>query len=113
MDLLAYEDLSVRASLATGVAAVRSDDEVAGRMLELLAAQPGTPVEAAADQLGVSPQRVHRALDDLVDAHLAQRDGQGDYRLPALVSDYAAELAALGHVAARKATNRRFDPLAA
>ncbi|MFJ8582048.1 BTAD domain-containing putative transcriptional regulator [Micromonospora sp. NPDC093277] len=113
LDLLAYEDLSVRASLATGVAAVRSDDEVAVRMLELLAAQPDTPLETAATQLGVSPQRVHRALDDLVDAHLAQRDGHGDYRLPALVRDYAAELAAVAQVPTRRATNRRFDPLAA
>ncbi|MFG2056124.1 BTAD domain-containing putative transcriptional regulator [Micromonospora sp. NPDC048930] len=113
LDLLAYEDLSVRASLATGVAAVRSDDEVAGRLLELLAAQPGTPVESVATQLGVSPQRVHRALDDLVDAHLAQRDGHGDYRLPALVRDYAAELAAVAQVPARPVANRRFDPLAA
>lgn len=113
LDLLAYEDLSVRASLATGVAAVRSDDEVAGRMLELLAARPDTPVETAATQLGVSPQRVHRALDDLVDAHLAQRTGHGDYQLPALVRDYAAELAGVPQVTARTATNRRFDPLAA
>ncbi|MFR9780493.1 BTAD domain-containing putative transcriptional regulator [Micromonospora sp. MS34] len=110
LDLLAYEDLSVRASLATGVAAVRSDDEVAGRLFELLAAQPDTPVERAATQLGVSPQRVHRALDDLVDAHLAQRDGHGDYRLPALVRDYAAELA---QVPTCRMANRRFDPLAA
>ncbi|MEU8337109.1 AfsR/SARP family transcriptional regulator [Micromonospora tulbaghiae] len=113
LDLLAYEDLSVRASLAAGVAVVRSDDELAGRMLELLAARPGTPVHTAADQLGVSPQRVHRALDDLVDAHLAQRDGHGDYRLPTLVSDYAAELAAVGQVSVRETTEQRFDPRAA
>ncbi|MCZ7428544.1 AfsR/SARP family transcriptional regulator [Micromonospora sp. WMMA1949] len=113
LDLLAYEDLSVRASLATGVAVVRSDDELAGRMLELLAARPGTPVHTAADQLGVSPQRVHRALDDLVDAHLAQRDRHGAYRLPTLVSDYAAELAAVGHVSVREAAEQRFDPRAA
>ncbi|MEV4693182.1 AfsR/SARP family transcriptional regulator [Micromonospora echinospora] len=113
LDLLAYEDLSVRASLATGVAVVRSDDELAGRMLELLGARPGTPVHTAADQLGVSPQRAHRALDDLVDAHLAQRDRHGGYRLPTLVSDYAAELAAVGHVSVREAAEHLFDPWAA
>ncbi|MGC4897415.1 BTAD domain-containing putative transcriptional regulator [Micromonospora sp. DT31] len=113
LDLLAFEDLSVRASLATGVTAVRSDDEVAGRVLELLAAEPGTLVEAAADQLGVTAHRVRRALDDLVDAHLAQRDGHGDYRLPTLVSDYAAELAARGRVPARATTGRWFGPLTA
>ncbi|WP_143728169.1 hypothetical protein [Micromonospora cremea] len=96
LDLLAYEDLSVRASLAKGVAAVRTDDEVAGRLLELLGASPDAPivVERTAAQLGASAQRVRQALEHLADAHLVQREGPGGYRLPALVRDYAAELAA-------------------
>ncbi|MET8232185.1 BTAD domain-containing putative transcriptional regulator [Micromonospora sp. NPDC005298] len=94
LDLLAYEDLSVRASLAAGVAAVRSDDELAGRLLELLATQPDHPalLDRAAAQLGVSIQRLHRALEGLVDAYLVHR-AAGRYTLPALVRDYAAELA--------------------
>lgn len=97
LDLLAYEDLSVRASLAIGVAVVRSEDEVAGRLFELLGASPEAPavVDRAATQLGVSSQRVRQALEDLVEAHLLYRDGPGGYRLPALVGEYAAELAAV------------------
>ncbi|MBQ0901309.1 AfsR/SARP family transcriptional regulator [Micromonospora sp. U21] len=97
LDLLTYEDLSVRASLATGVAVVRSEDEVAGRLFELLGASPEAPamVDRAATHLGVSSQRVRQALEDLVEAHLLYRDGPGGYRLPALVGDYAAELAAV------------------
>ncbi|MER7333986.1 MULTISPECIES: AfsR/SARP family transcriptional regulator [unclassified Micromonospora] len=95
LDLLAYEDLSVRASLAAGVAVVRTEDEVAGLLLELLGACPEAPAEVdqAATQLGVTSQRVHKALEDLVDAHLLHRDRRGVYRLPALVRDFAAEMA--------------------
>ncbi|WP_433113861.1 BTAD domain-containing putative transcriptional regulator [Micromonospora sp. CA-246542] len=95
LDLLAYEDLSVRASLAAGVAAVRSDDEVAGRLLELLATQPDHPalLDHAAAQLGVSTRRLRRALEGLVDAHLIDRVSAGGYSVPALVRDYAVELA--------------------
>jgi DNA-binding SARP family transcriptional activator len=113
LDLLAYEDLSVRSSLATGVAAVRAEDDVAGQLLELLATPPHLPLESIAARLGVSPQRVHHALDNLVDVHLAQRDGEGGYQLPALVRDYAAELAAVAHVCPRPLGGRRLDPLAA
>lgn len=96
LDVLTYEDLSVRASLVTAVAVVRSENEVAGRLFRLLGASPEAPavVDRTATQLGVPSQRVRKALEDLVEAHLLYRDGPGNYRLPALVGEYAAELAA-------------------
>ncbi|MFF5056200.1 BTAD domain-containing putative transcriptional regulator [Micromonospora sp. NPDC000663] len=113
LDLLAYEDLSVRASLAAGVAAVRSDDEVAGRLLEFLATQPDHPalLDWAAAHLGVSNQRLRRALEGLVDAYLVHC-AAGRYTLPALVRDYAAELA-LPPTPMRPLTKRRVHPPAA
>ena len=97
LDLLTYDDLSVRASLAAGVAVVASQDEVVGQLLELLAACPEAPatVDRAAAQLGVSTERIRRAMEDLVDAHLVTRDGPTRYWLPALVREYAAELSAV------------------
>ncbi|XBT81658.1 BTAD domain-containing putative transcriptional regulator [Micromonospora sp. HUAS YX12] len=94
LDLLSYDDLSVRASLAAAVAVVASEDEVAGRLFELLAACPEAPaaVDRAAAQLGESAERIRRAMEGLVDAHLVARDDSARYRLPALVRDYAAEL---------------------
>ncbi|SCF08409.1 DNA-binding transcriptional activator of the SARP family [Micromonospora purpureochromogenes] len=96
LDLLAFGDQSVRASLAAGVAAVRSGDEVAGRILALLGETPDAAAapDRTAARLGVSAERVWRALEDLVDAHLVSRDERAGYRLPALVDDYVAELAA-------------------
>ncbi|MGN9805036.1 BTAD domain-containing putative transcriptional regulator [Micromonospora sp. L32] len=115
LDLLDYEDLSVRASLAAVVAAVRAEDEVAGQLLVLLGAAPDAPLQPdrAARQLGVSASRLRRALDDLVDAHLVHRDEPGRYRLPGLVREYAAELTAARPVAAHPLTGWRVDPLAA
>lgn len=112
LDLLAYEDLSVRASLAAGVAAVRSGDEVAGRLLELLGESPDAPAlpERTAALLGVSAQRARHALERLVDSHLIHRDERGGYRLPALVRDYVVELAA---VPQHPSTGWRVDPVAA
>ncbi|MEU5943244.1 AfsR/SARP family transcriptional regulator [Micromonospora sp. NPDC047548] len=115
LDLLDYEDLSVRASLATVVAAVRSDDEAAARLLTLLGAAPDAlrRPERVARQLGITGTRLRRTLDDLLDAHLVQRDEPGGYRLPALVREYAAELADVPTVLAHPLTGRRGDPLAA
>ncbi|MGK5441501.1 BTAD domain-containing putative transcriptional regulator [Micromonospora sp. URMC 105] len=115
LDLLDYEDLSVRASLAAVVAAVRAEDEVAGQLLMLLGAAPDAPLQPdrAARQLGVSAVRLRRALDDLVDAHLVHRDEPGRYRLPGLVREYAAELTAAPPFAAHPLTGWRVDPLAA
>ncbi|KAB1908956.1 AfsR/SARP family transcriptional regulator [Micromonospora sp. AMSO1212t] len=94
LDLLSYDDLSVRASLAAAVAVVASEDEVAGRLFELLAACPEAPaaMDRAAAELGESTERIRRAMEGLVDAHLVARDSSARYRLPALVRDYAAEL---------------------
>ncbi|RKN21999.1 hypothetical protein D7147_04420 [Micromonospora musae] len=112
LDLLAYEDLSVRARVATAVAAVRFADEVAGRLLEQLGEAPDAPVlpERSAARLGVSVHRVWQALEELADAHLLRRDDPAGYRLPALVRDYAAELA---KVSAPTLTGWRIDPVAA
>ncbi|PZG23822.1 hypothetical protein C1I95_02790, partial [Micromonospora craterilacus] len=119
LDLLTYDDLSMRASLAAGVAVVASEDEVVGRLLELLAACPEAPaaVDRAAAQLGVSSERVRRAMEDLVDAHLVTRDGSTRYWLPALVREYIAELSAVpsgpapkGRVAGGSLTLRPPDP---
>ncbi|MER7415776.1 AfsR/SARP family transcriptional regulator [Micromonospora peucetia] len=117
LDLLDYEDLSVRASLDTVVAAVRADDEVAGRLLALLGAAPDAlrQPERVARQLGISGARMGRALDDLADAHLLQihQNEPGGHLLPALVREYAAELAAVPTVAAHSLTGSRVDPRAA
>ncbi|MER5337386.1 hypothetical protein [Micromonospora sp. NPDC002717] len=114
LDLLDYEDLSVRASLATVVAAVRADDEVAGRLLALLGTAPDVlfQPERVVRQVGTSAARLRRALDNLADAYLVHRDEPGGYRLPALVREYAAELAAEPTPAA-PLTVRRVDPLVA
>ncbi|MFG3422496.1 BTAD domain-containing putative transcriptional regulator [Micromonospora sp. NPDC048063] len=115
LDVLDYDDLSVRASLAAVVAAVRADDEVAGRLLALLGAAPDALLqpERVARQLGISAARMRRALDDLADAHLVCRDEQGRHRLPALVREYAAEMAAEPTVAANPLTGWRVEPFAA
>ncbi|MER7473195.1 transcriptional regulator, partial [Micromonospora sp. NPDC000018] len=115
LDVLDYDDLSVRASLAAVVAAVRADDEVAGRLLTLLGAAPDALLqpERVARQLGISAARLRRALDDLADAHLVCRDEQGRHRLPALVREYAAEMAAEPTVAANPLTGWRVESFAA
>ncbi|MFD2767081.1 AfsR/SARP family transcriptional regulator [Micromonospora eburnea] len=115
LDLLADEDLSVRASLASTVAAVRAEDELAGPILALLGAHPDTPdlVDRAATQLGVSTQRIRRALDSLVDAHLLAPDGSAGHRLPALVREYLAELAAVPATPPYALAGPRINPVAA
>ncbi|MEV4664581.1 BTAD domain-containing putative transcriptional regulator [Micromonospora echinofusca] len=117
LDLLDYEDLSVRGSLTTAVAAVRADDEMAGRILALLGAAPDAlrQPERVARQLGISAARLDRALDDLADAHLLQPHSNepGRHLLPALVREYAAELAAEPRSAAGASTGRRVGPLVA
>ncbi|WP_433386321.1 hypothetical protein [Micromonospora sp. KLBMP9576] len=117
LDLPDYEDLSARASLDTAVAAVRADDEAAGRLLALLGARPDALLqpERVGRQLGISAARMRRTLDDLADAHLLQvrRTEPGGHLLPALVREYAAELAAVPTVAAHPLTGARVDPRAA
>ncbi|WP_204034825.1 hypothetical protein [Micromonospora qiuiae] len=51
--------------------------------------------DGMAVRLGVPAGRVWRALEELADAYLLHQDESGRYWLPALVRDYAAELAAM------------------
>lgn len=97
LDWLVYEDLSMRDCLAAGYVAIRSEDELAARVFELLGSASDAPVlpDGAATQLDVTAERARRALEKLVDAYLAYRDESGGYRLPALMREYAAELAAV------------------
>ncbi|MEV4481858.1 AfsR/SARP family transcriptional regulator [Micromonospora coxensis] len=111
LDLLTHDDQSVRASLAAGLAVVRSEDDMAALLLHLLGAFPETTptgvVDRAAAQLGVTTQRVRQALHDLVDAHLVYWDAPRGYRLPALVREYIAELDAAQPVPANPPVNRK------
>lgn len=111
LDLLADEDLSVRASMASTVASVREEDEMTAPLLELLGRHPDAPalVDRAAAQLRVSTQRVRRALDRLVDAHLLDPDGPAGYVLPPLVREYLTELAGPAPAPAGAFLRRRID----
>jgi len=96
LDWLVYEDLSVRGRLATAYAALRGDD-LAARAFELLgdADRPvPTPARWVGSRLEVPTVRAVRALDTLVDAHLAVLGGPSAYDVPDLVLDYAREVAA-------------------
>jgi hypothetical protein len=95
LDWLVYEDLSVRQSLATAHAALGATDRLAAHALALFGDNEGTSrsVDTIAGTLGVSTARAARALDALVDAHLADRNADG-YQLRPLVRDYAASIAA-------------------
>ncbi len=113
LDWLAHGDLSMRDRLATGYAAVRSEDEVAGRLFELLGGAPDGQLlpDGAAARLGVNTERAWRALEELIDTHLVYLDEPGRYRLPALVREYAAELAALPSVQGQPSNGRRPLPM--
>ncbi|MEU4480229.1 BTAD domain-containing putative transcriptional regulator [Micromonospora sp. NPDC023966] len=102
LDWLADDDLSVRQRIDLGYAAVRADDDLAGRLFALLGGDPeaAVPPEDTAERLGVPAERVWRALEMLLDAHLVRLDASGGYRLPPLVRDYAAELAELSEMPA-------------
>ncbi|MFR9780576.1 BTAD domain-containing putative transcriptional regulator [Micromonospora sp. MS34] len=114
LDWLAHGDISLRDRLDTAYAATCAGDEVAGQVFALLGTLPdmaaALPDQAAA-QLGVSRQRVRRALEDLLDAHLVYQDARGRYRLPALVHDYAAELAGPAVVPIHPLARWRVDPV--
>ncbi|MFU8874455.1 BTAD domain-containing putative transcriptional regulator [Micromonospora sp. SL4-19] len=115
LDLLTDGDLSVRASLDGTISAVRAEDEMAGPLLELLGTHPDAPalVDRAAAQLGVSTQRIRRALDSLVDAHLLYPYGPAGYQVPALVREYLTELAIVPSAPTHAFRDRRIDPVAA
>ncbi|MFI0797086.1 BTAD domain-containing putative transcriptional regulator [Micromonospora rubida] len=101
LDLLDYEDLSVRRSIDTMAAALRAEDEMVGPLLALLGGAPDAPLqpERVARQLGISSARLRRTLDDLTDAHLVYLEEPEGYRLPAFVRECAAELATAPTVA--------------
>ena len=80
--------------LATACAALRFDD-LAARTFTLLGAaeRPApAPTRWVADRLEVPTMHALRALDSLVDAHLAVLRGPSAYDLPDLVHDYAREV---------------------
>lgn len=112
LDWLTYGDLSVRERLADGYAAVRATDDLAGRLFTLLGDAPDGSAgpDGAAAQLGVSPTRARRALEELVDTHLVCRSGTDGYRLPALVREYAVEVATLPRTPRHRLDNRRTAP---
>jgi hypothetical protein len=110
LEWLAYEDLSIRQSLATAYTAVGAAEPVAARAFGLFGetADALVPAEWIAARLHVSTARAVRALDALVDAHLAEQEPAG-YRLRPLVRDYAAVIAAQPHVPRRPQLQRRSD----
>jgi DNA polymerase III delta prime subunit len=94
LDLLEYEDLSVRACLAAGRSGLDADSTSVLHALGEMAAPDVTP-RSVASRLGVPVTRVWRALEDLVDVRLAAPVRPGRYRLPNdLVRQYARELGA-------------------
>jgi len=96
LDGLQFEDLSVRDRFAVDYLAMAAEDELAARSFRLLGTQAGgsaTP-QAAAAQLHEPAGLVFHALEQLVDARLADSPRPGHYRVPDLLRLYAAELAA-------------------
>jgi DNA-binding SARP family transcriptional activator len=96
LDGLQFEDLSVRDRFAADYLAMAAENELAARLFRLMGLLPGgqvTPAEAAA-QLDVPAELAFHALEELVDARLADSPRPGAYRVPDLLLIYAAELAA-------------------
>ncbi|GAA1874250.1 AfsR/SARP family transcriptional regulator [Asanoa iriomotensis] len=98
LDWLVYEDLSVRDRLATAYATLRHDHQAARAFAVLGESERPTPTPAhrLAARLSMPTMHAVRALDTLVDGHLAVLCGPSAYVLPDLVHDYARELSALG-----------------
>ncbi|MCP2351219.1 AfsR/SARP family transcriptional regulator [Nonomuraea roseoviolacea] len=69
----------------------------AGRLFRLLGRRPGTGLVAAdaAELLDVPPDEAHRALAELVRAHLVTEHRPGRYACHPLLHAYAADLAAI------------------
>ena len=95
LDGLELGDLSMRAHLAHDYQVVAGEDAVTRRVFPLLgrlAPQESLTVQQAAERLGEDRSRVFRALERLVDAHLAETPESGHYRAPGLLRHFAAEL---------------------
>jgi len=96
LNVLQFEDLSVRDRFAADYLAMAAEDELAARVFRLLGLLPSgqvTPREVAA-QLNVPSKLAFQALEELVEARLADSPRPGLYRVPDLLLIYAAELAA-------------------
>jgi hypothetical protein len=92
---LQLDDLSVRERFAAEYLAAAAEDELAARSFRLLGLQPGGQVtsQSAAAQLEEPAGLVFHALEQLVDARLAESPRPGYYRVPDLLRLYATELA--------------------
>jgi DNA-binding SARP family transcriptional activator len=100
LDVLTFEDLSVRDALAATYDALAADDPAAARVLRRLGTLPAGTVDAAvvAGQLAAPRRVVADALERLVDVRLLESTALDRYRITGLIHLYAAELAT-GHCA--------------
>ncbi|WP_235470188.1 AfsR/SARP family transcriptional regulator [Streptomyces platensis] len=87
-------DLAVESSLFLSYRALSSG---AARLFRLLGLHPGADVDAptAAALAGRDPERTHRHLAELGDAHLVEEQAQGSYLRSDLVRIYAEQLVAV------------------
>ena len=96
LDVLTFEDLSVRDALAATYDTLAADDPAAARVLRRLGTLPARTVGAAvvAGQLDAPRRDVADALERLVDVRLLESTAPDRYRITDLIHLYAAELAA-------------------
>jgi hypothetical protein len=95
LDVLQFEDLSLRDLFTAEYLAIATEDELAARVFRLFGLLPDgqvTPSEAAS-HLDVSAELANQALEELVNARLAESPRAGLYRVPDLLFTYAMELA--------------------
>jgi DNA-binding SARP family transcriptional activator len=105
LDVLTFEDLSVRDALAATYDALAADDPAAAQIFRRLGTLPAGTIDAAAvaDQLAAPRRVLADALERLVDVRLLESPAPDRYRITDLIHLYAAELAA--RPCARAATN--------
>src|SRR5262249_38093175 len=96
LDVLTFEDLSVRDALAATYDALAVDDPAAARVFRQLGMLPPRTADAAvvAGQLDAPRRDVADALERLVDVRLLESTAPERYRITELIRLYAAELAA-------------------
>ncbi|HEY3003109.1 MAG TPA: BTAD domain-containing putative transcriptional regulator [Kribbellaceae bacterium] len=95
LDLLSFEDLCMRSSLAGSYRPLTRHDPAAARAFRLLGLFRPAEVSLAAGAalLGVPISTAKRTLERLVDTRLLDSPAPGRYRMPDLVRLYAKELA--------------------